>query len=285
MPTWLRLVITAVTLTLVLWWVDAGALWTSLRSGHTPLVALAAGLAILPVACSIGIWHVLVGHTQTWSTSTRAIMLGYTAGLLTPGRVGEWAPRVWVGPDQARSTRKKAAGREFVLRFSIHPFVLGMMLPIAGPVLDIPWAVAGSVVLVLLAAAAFFMGSRVPKGAGSLVMMDQASLLALFLVRYGVSVVQFAILFAAFGVMQPVADRIVGASVVLSVKGFIPNVMITDLGVREGIAALWGAANGLDAAPFVAAGMALYGVNVLFPALIGAVFAPARSSNERKTDG
>lgn len=287
---------------LVLWWVDAAAIWRALSSGRADLVAWTAALVVVPVACSAGIWHVLVGQTQPLRTSVVAILLGYTAGVFTPARAGEWAPRILMGPVQHRRTRMGATAREFVMRFSIHPFVLGAMLPLAGPALGVPWPVAASVVCILLAATVFFLGAhpdimlvlarrvpflryRVPHGARRLTGSEQVLLLMLFLVRYGVTIAQYALLFTAFGLHEPVQERVVGAGFVLSAKGFVPNFMVTDVGVREGLAAFWASVQGWDPAVLVAASLALYGVNVLFPALIGATVMPARSRRDRRTVG
>ncbi|MEQ9104553.1 MAG: lysylphosphatidylglycerol synthase domain-containing protein [Rhodothermales bacterium] len=299
---WLRIPVTLAVIGLVVWWVDAAAIWRALSTGRADLVAWATALVVVPVACSVGIWHILVGRTQPVRTSIVAILLGYTAGVFTPARAGEWAPRILVGPAEHRTARMGAAAREFLLRFSIHPFVLGALLPLAGPSLGVPWPVASSIACILLAAAMFFLGahpdvmlvlarrlpflrSRVPAGARSLTGSEQGVLLMLFLVRYGVTIAQYALLFLAFGLREPVQDRVVGAGIVLSAKGFIPNVMVTDLGVREGLAAFWATVQGWDPALLVAASLALYGVNVLLPALIGATVIPARSRSERNTDG
>lgn len=301
-PRWLRALLTLAIVGLVVWWVDAAAIWQALSAGRPELVGWAAGLAVVPVVCGIAIWHVLVGHTQPLGTSAIAIMLGYTAGVFTPARAGEWAPRILVGPAEHRTARMGATAREFLLRFSIHPFVLGALLPVAGPMLGVPVPMVWSVLSILLAAAVFFLGShpdimltlarrfpflrsRVPEQARSLRVGEQFLLLGLFLVRYGTAIAQYAILFAAFGLQTAAHERVIGAGIVLSAKGFIPNVMVTDVGVREGLAAAWAAVQGWDPAILVAASLALYGVNVLLPALIGATAIPARSSKDRGTDG
>lgn len=299
---WLRIPLTLAVIGLIVWWVNAAAIWQALSSGRPDLVSWAALLAIVPVVCSIGIWHVLVGGTQPLRTSASAILMGYTAGIFTPARAGEWAPRILVGPPEHRSSRMGAAAREYLLRFSMHPFVLGALLPVAGPAVGLPMPIAASILCILVAAAVFFLGShpeimltlarrwsflrsRVPAHARKLRLGEQGVLLGLFLVRYGTSIAQYAILFAAFGLLEPAHERVVGAGIVLSAKGFVPNVMVTDVGIREGLAAAWATVQGWDPAILVAASLTLYGVNVLLPALIGATVTPACSRRERSTDG
>jgi uncharacterized membrane protein YbhN (UPF0104 family) len=63
-----------------------------------------------------------------------------------------------------------------------------------------------------------------------------------------------------------------GVALVFFAKSAIPQVTLGDLGVREGAAVFFLAAYGVGPAAALDASLALFGLNLLLPALVGAPF-------------
>ena len=223
----------------------------------------------------------------------RAVVGSYPLGLLTPGRVGDYVGR-------AVYLREIPAGASAALTFgermatlaaclagglaALGPYLrtvadpsplwpavvaVGLMATSTLVALILFPALAQTVATTLLpfapvrrAVAAF---GRIPNDEGVL-------LLALSGLRYVVFSAQFVFLLHAVAPAAPWSGLALGVALVFFAKSAIPQVTLGDLGVREGAAVFFLATYGVAPAAALDASLALFGLNLLLPALVGVPF-------------
>ncbi|PAP77546.1 lysylphosphatidylglycerol synthase transmembrane domain-containing protein [Rubrivirga marina] len=255
-------------------------------------------LALVPV--NIGLeayrWGRLVRRIAPqvrYRDAVRAVVGSYPLGLLTPGRVGDYVGR-------AVYLREIPAGTSAALTFGermatlaaclvaglaalgpylqtvadpspLWPAVLAIGLMGTGGLLALILfpALAQTVVTTLLP----FAPVRRAVGAFGQIPGDEAVLLlALSGIRYVVFSAQFVCLVHAVAPAAPVGGLMMGVALVFFAKSAIPQVTLGDLGVREGAAVFFLGAYGVAPAAALDASLALFGLNLLLPALVGVPF-------------
>ena len=255
-------------------------------------------LALVPV--NIGLeayrWGRLVRQlapSVRYRDALRAVVGSYPLGLLTPGRVGDYVGR-------AVYLRDIPAGASAALTFGERMATLAACLvgglvalgpylraqaepsPLWPAVLAVGFLAAGWLLALILfpglartvlttivpvapvrrAVAAF---GRIPRD-------EAVTLLALSAVRYVVFSAQFVLLARAVAPAAPWAGLWIGVALVFFAKSAIPQVTLGDLGVREGAAVFFLGAYGVGPAAALDASLALFGLNLLLPALVGTPF-------------
>jgi uncharacterized protein (TIRG00374 family) len=301
-PMLLRLLLTALLVGFVLSRVHPRQAWAALQqagwAGLLPVVLL------LPI--NLGIqwvrWHFLVrtgGIPLGARESLKVMLAGLPLGLVTPGRMGEMGRGALV----AGSHDAVAVAGLTVLEKTFN-ILGGTGLALAAMVLTgygtawkwglIAGLYAGAVLVALhpfqLARLADRLAPRLPGRLGERIALlagrfvdgwrragRRAALMVLFLsiLQVAVALLQLTLAYLpAAGTGE--ALKVAGAwAVVLGAKYFLP-VTVADLGVREGLAVLVFADRGLPASPALAAALLIYVVNVLLPALPGALLLARR---------
>ncbi len=270
------------------------ALWASARGARPGLIALALALMPLNVGLETYRWHRLVRRVAPdvrYGESLAAVLSGYPLGLITPARLGDYLGR-------ALSLRHGRKADLALLTFAERTATLAVILA-AGLIALVPfigmqtgamrnaWLAVGAVgaagTLALLVPLArprlarrvlgvLLPGRRLREPLAVLDRFgpgDAAVLLALSAVRYGVFAGQFVLLVLAFERAAPLGAVVVGVALVFFAKAAIPGVTLGDLGVREGAAVFFLGTLGVGGAAAFDAALALFGINLLLPALVG----------------
>lgn len=295
----LKLILTAGALTALVIVVDWRALLDAAADAR-PGWALAA-LALLPA--NVGLeayrWHRLVRRLAPhlrFRQSLAAVLSGYPLGLLTPGRVGDYVGRALYlrdvprGPSAALTFAERMATLACCLVFGLA--VLPSFLTMYAPAATLAWiAVLGVALIGAAALLVLLIHPRLARTVLNTVLpfqrlkasidtldhfdgRDAASLLALSAVRYGIFSTQFVLLVQAFAPSTPWASAYVGVLLIFFAKSAIPSITLGDLGIRESAAVFFLGAYGVVEAAAFNASLAVFGINILLPALAGLLLLP-----------
>ncbi len=278
--------------------VDWGSLAVALRAADGRWVL--AALALLPVNVGLEAYrfHRLVRAAVPgvpWSQTLTAVVGAYPLGLLTPGRVGDYAgralylrgpgPAVPAGTTTALTFAERtatlwcciAAGAAALPRWLTRAAPGRQALWLAGGAVAVAAALAMGGLLLSPARSRRVLGAALPfkrlrptlDALGAVPPREARVLLLLSAVRFGVFSTQFVLLVRAFDATTGLGWAAVGVAMVFFAKSAVPAVTLGDLGVREGAAVFFLGALGVPAAAAFDASLALFGVNLLLPALAG----------------
>jgi uncharacterized membrane protein YbhN (UPF0104 family) len=288
-------VLAAVTVALLVRLAEPGAVAAALV-GADLRWALAA-LALVPV--NVGLeayrWARLVRRIAPevrYRNALAAVVGSYPLGLLTPGRVGDYAGRalylrdaVAPGASAALTFGERMATLAACLAgglLALGPYLRAEAAPSPlWPAVTAAGALGlGALVLLILfpSVARAALGAALPFGpvrralaAFEHVPPDEgAALLVLSAVRYVVFSGQFVLLAHAFAPDAALSGLWTGVALVFFAKSAVPQVTLGDLGVREGAAVFFLGAYGVAPAAALDASLALFALNLLLPALAGA---------------
>ncbi len=256
---------------------------------------IAASLALMPA--NIGLeayrWHRLVRRLAPevrFAETLSAVLSGYPLGLVTPGRLGDYAGRAFY---LRYSAKWELAALTFAERMATLAcslvFGLAALVPFLITRTDVPKLAWATVLWTGLLGAAFFvyllLHPRIARRILALILPqrfadhlafldafdrhDARSLLALSTLRYGIFSAQFVFLVFAFA---PSADWLMaagGVALVFFAKSAIPSFTLADLGIREGAAVYFMSALGIAAAAAFNAAFLLFCINLLLPSAVG----------------
>ncbi|MCC7503479.1 MAG: flippase-like domain-containing protein [Flavobacteriales bacterium] len=243
-------------------------------------------------------WRFLVKPLEHISVlkAVAATLAGCSVSLVTPNRTGEFVGRVlYLRPEQ------RIAGASLTVLGNLSQvlvtFVLGSLGLLFMVMLELPlpvrtgWplgAVAVVVALFTLVAAVLFLFPQLLRHTLDLVPflrrfdhhfrvlseLPRSALLttlALSGVRYMVFTAQFVALLVLLGTDVPLLHMVLAVPVIFLLTTLVPTFMLTELGVRGGVALAL--LQPLGGAPLtvVAATSLLWSLNVLLPALLGSV--------------
>jgi uncharacterized membrane protein YbhN (UPF0104 family) len=264
---WLRPVVAAVTLAVLVWRVGTGPFLDGLRAVDGPALAAACGLAVITTVCCAWRWRIVargLGVEVPLGTAVAAYYRSIFLNLTLPGGMLGDIDR-GLGHGLRAVAWERTAGQAVQLVLSV-----GVLLVLPSPVrAGVPF-----VALALLAvAAAVALGTRAwPRlrsdlHDGLLARRAWAAIaLASALVVAG-HALTFLIAARAAGATAP-ASRLLPLAVLVLAAGALPNV--GGWGPREGVTAWAFAAAGLSASLGVATAVA-YGVMAFVAGLPGAV--------------
>lgn len=259
---------------------------------------IAAAVALLPLNVFLEgvVWRQvlrLVAPQLSWRMLYEALLCGFSLGLFTPMRVGEFTGRAFYLP---RTDRWTTSATVFVQRLldmtvSVGVGFLALLYALSTDVLEPSpawWGVAafgGGTTLTLTAlmlhpglvvkGLSRFVSSR--KVLGRLVFLRRlrlgrmAKALALSFVRYAVYTLQFVFLAFAFGAAGLWAIYL-GVTLTFFAKFLIPSITAMDLGIREGAAVFFFGQLGLGGAAAFNASFLLFFTNLILPAAVGLPF-------------
>jgi uncharacterized membrane protein YbhN (UPF0104 family) len=218
-----------------------------------------------------------------------SLLLGFSFGLATPARIGEFGGRAFAVRDAEPLTLMglTALDKGLTMVVTILAGVIGaVVFHFMHPFFDYPFSLTA--LLLFLAAAALLvmlvyrLRGRVVLPAGristmlrrlreALTQFDRKALRRSFLVSvlfYVTFAAQFFLLLSAFGPLD-VLSAVAGISTIMLIKTIVPPITLGELGIREGAAVVvFGHAGILSAAAF-SASMLLFAINLLLPALAG----------------
>jgi len=305
--TWIRLVLSALVLVLLFTLVDPSTILNAMRSADGTLVGIATLLVPFSIILTVAVWWLLLRaidpEVSVWS-ATGAVMAGYAFAVITPARLGEPAARIYYHRHLGKARLVSAFAVQGIYRTATYVAggAVAMGVALGASVLEpSTWqvvyliSIAASVVLGLLAMfprailsrlVTFGVFARLQDAfdfAERLTPKATSTLLVVSTIRYLNSVLQFALLLAAMGVDASRQLLAAGAAFVFFIKSFVPNLFFTDLGIREGAAALFFSEVGNTSAEAVAAALVLFGLNAVLPALLGIPAVWLRNSSQ-KTD-
>lgn len=258
-----------------------------------------AALALLPLNVGLEAYrfHRLLrasgaGPPHGLGATFAAVVGAYPLGLLTPGRVGDYAGRALYLPGWAPATTAALtfAERTATLACCLAGGGVALALRLARQDVAAGWtwvlvgAVAAAAALGALVLrprlAERLLGTLLPfrrlrpalAALGAVPPREALALVGLSALRYVVFSAQFVLLLRAFapGGAWAAAEwgaAASGVALVFLAKSAVPSVTLGDLGVREGAAVYFLAAFG-GAAAFNAS-LGLFAVNLLLPALAG----------------
>ncbi len=292
----LKLVLAVATVVYVAHLVEGEEIAAAARAAAAGWIA--AALALMPA--NVGLeayrWHRLVRRVAPdvrFAETLPAVLSGYPLGLVTPGRLGDYAGRAFY---LRYAGKWELAALTFAERMATLACSLAVGLVALVPFLlartDVPALAWATVLGTGLLGAAFFvyliLHPRIARRILALVLPqrferhlafldafdrhDARSLLALSALRYGIFSAQFVFLVFAFA---PSADWLMatgGVVLVFFAKSAIPSFTLADLGIREGAAVYFMSALGIAAAAAFNAAFLLFCVNILLPSIVGLPF-------------
>ena len=292
----LKATLTVGTLVLVLRVVDAPEAWAALGHARLPLVLVALALVPANVGLEVYRWWRLVRRLRPgvrYRGALVAVLGGYPLGLLTPGRIGEYAGRaalldgVPAGQAAALTFGEKMATLAAVLVGGLAALAHFLATraapsPLWPAVVVFAWLWTGVLLLAILHPSGakkalttllpFRPVRRALDAFDAIPTREAAILLGLSFARYLVFASQFALLVLAFAPEAAVASAWAGVALVLFAKSAVHSVTLGDLGIREGAAVFFLGAYGVAAPAALDASLGVFVLNLLLPALVGVPF-------------
>ncbi len=297
-----KLVLAAGVLGFVAWHVDYTAITYAYTQASPAWIIFALLLLPLNLALQYAKWLTLVRHYRP-DVSSRAVLtslgVGFSAGLVTPSRLGELAGRALSIPDTDRaallglSAVDKAATLFVTLVVGVPAIVYAGFASSGNPAefLALPVVVAGIVaitlVLVFLVVPEFYhrLLDRLPlpkkfrhryerlfmalNDIPRAVLLRLFQLSALFYVTF---TLQFVLVARAFEKIDPVTAVVVVICIMFA-KSLVPHVTFGELGIREGAAVFFFSMFGYQASTGFNSALVIFAINVLLPAVAGLMFA------------
>ncbi len=298
-----KLLLAVLLLTLLLGQLDADAL-AQLASAAQPRWLLAALLLLLPnVYFQYRKWQLLL-HSVYPAVETRqvrdSLLLGFSFGVVTPARIGEFGGRAAGvrGADRLTLIGLTAVDKVATLSVTLTAGALGLLLFCFRHPFMSPWLLLAAETAVAIAILAYAYRRR-RKVRTSAVAADDVSELGadagggvarrlrrlrnalrsldgrtkrgvmLFSVLFYLTfVLQFFLLLRAFGPIDPLTT-LAGISSIMLIKTLVPPLTLGELGIREGVSVVVLGWAGTLTAVALGASLLLFTINVLLPGLAG----------------
>ena len=292
----LKAALAAAVLVLVAQTVEPDAALRALADARIGLVMAALALVPANVGLEAYRWWRLVRRINArvrYGEALAAVLGGYPLGLLTPGRVGEYAGRAALlrdvprGQAAALTFAEKMATLAAVLLGGLGALAHFLVTQAAPSPLWTPLAVLAPLATVGLVLAILFPSvaggalarvlpfgpvRRALEAFDAISTPEAARLLGLSLVRYAVFAGQFVLLVLAFAPEAGLGAVAAGVALVLFAKSAVHSLTPGDLGVREGAALFFLGAYGVPDAAALDASLGVFALNLLLPALVGVPF-------------
>jgi uncharacterized protein (TIRG00374 family) len=299
-----KLLLAVLLLTLLLAQLDADSL-AQLTSAAQPHWLLAALLLLLPnIYFQFRKWQLLLRSVYPAVESRQvrdSLFLGFSFGVVTPARIGEFGGRAAGvrGADRLTLVGLTAVDKVATLTVTLGAGALGLLLfcfrhPFMSPWLLLAVEVACAAIILTFvylrrrkagartALAADDLAKRDAGGGkglvahvrrlrtalGSLDSGTRRGLLLFSVLFYLTFVLQFFFLLRAFGPIDPLTT-LAGISSIMLIKTLVPPLTLGELGIREGVSVLVLGWAGTVTAVALGASLLLFAINVLLPGLVG----------------
>jgi hypothetical protein len=232
-------------------------------------------------------WQLLLRHSipVRWFDALKYVLSGVTLGFITPGRTGEFAGRMILLPEGKRLQTivlSMLGGIAQIIPIVIFGILISVIGPfhVLGQTIDITLL---SIALLCFITVYFFFNRccewhwlrtyllKIDVSSAILPTLQQkAIVMALAFLRFGVFVLQYALLLKAADIPFTASFAPIGWMLLL--QSFSPAVALLDLGVRGNIALWVFNAFGLMNNSVLAAVFLVWFINLCFPALVGYFF-------------
>lgn len=298
-----KLLLACILLVFLLQNVNSGVLFDTLATAQ-PLFLVGALLLLIPnLLLQYQKWALLLRsvHPAVRPHDVRAsLMLGFTFGIVTPARIGEFGGRAFAvrGADRLTLMGLTAVDKLATLIITVlvggagllvfciqHPFMNPVLL--AGVELALLITVTGAAVIrmrrkksVSAPSSSRRLQQRIRRIRNVLRCVDarmRLRLLLLSLLFYGTFLLQFVLLLYAFG-SPDLLSSLAGISTIMLIKTVIPPVTVGELGIREGASVYVLGHAGILAAAAFSASLLLFAINILLPSLAGLIVLFRRST-------
>ncbi len=288
-----KLILAGIVIVLLARHISVDALSSTIRSADS-FYLVAALLLLLP---NLGLqyrkWEVLLRKVSPSVTSAdvrASLFAGFTLGIVTPARIGEFGGRAiaFRGMSRTLLVGLTALDKGLTMIVTILVGLAGFigfawMNDFGDPLLislaGVPVFLFTAVIAILIARGkTTALRSRLRDRKGKLASLfeamtvfsrrDLASLLLLSALFYCTFVTQFLLLLAAFGPIDPMTATL-GIFSTMLFKTVVPPVTLGELGIRESASVYFLGFSGIVAASAFSASLLLFAINLLLPSLAG----------------
>lgn len=289
--------VSATLLTLIVWKVGAARILSSLRGLDAAFALPALLIGFLLVLLKAARWRIVAraeSRALSLGAATRSLLVGYGFGMLTPGRLGEFARIFNIPGDRYRLAGLTLVDKVF--DFIILLLFVAVLLSVyASPAVAIPIAFATFAGVLLLyfprRAAALLnrilfrlpLGEKIARAVESASALTAGTVTAALLLTalsFVLEMGQFYLLLLAF---EPATLKgIVIALPFLVLSNLLP-ITIGGLGIREGVTAVILSRFHVSEAAAVSTAFIMFVIDTLLPGLVGALLAHAVVGPEKET--
>ncbi len=245
-------------------------------------------------------WQILTSHVQPTSfwTAIKSVMAGVSFTMLTPNRMGEFLGRVLYLPD---GSRVRAA--TLMVLGSLSQLVITLVCGVVGIVIlmteapeiqsqTLGWSnllvnalVYGSSLVIIIGLFIYFnLGwlirqiEKIPPFSkyawyihmiGEIHYVELLKLLSISIIRYGVFLVQYALVFRFFEVGIPLLPLLAGTATMFLMLAIIPTIALAELGIRGQVSLFVFGLFSNNSLEILVATAIIWIINIIFPAVAG----------------
>ncbi len=297
-----KLLIAALAIVYIVFFIHFEEIWKSFRQSRFIYIALAFLLVFLNIGLQSYKWRYLlrlIKPNVTLGEVLGSLLVGFTAGIFTPARIGEYGGRMFYVRD---CNRLQTAGLTFIDKafgffVTVTMGLLGLLLFLK-LVFDFPRIILFpefSLAFVFVALMIYLFISpdvikRVIKALDFKSKISQAlkAMLASIdsfhrreaIVILGVSFLHYSVFFFQFHLLTlafepvPLWVGFVSITSTMFAKTVIPSITFGELGIRESAAIMFYNQFGFNGATAFNASILLFAINVLLPSAVGLFFIP-----------
>lgn len=226
-------------------------------------------------------WYLVQQKTEKLSlvTACKAVLSGVAVGIFTPNRIGEYAGRLWYAKDKVSAVVQTVAANMCQLTATL---VFGIAAWYVFPV-TLPFKPVVSWKFMFIPVAVLLMGIlpffrkwistfwlKIKEVLSQISFRLWLSLLVLSMLRYIAFALPFAWLLSVF-CQQPVSVCLLVVPLTYLLQTLIPGIAVADAGIRGFSISTVAGFLGWSATPAVLAALLIWLVNVVIPAMAGAV--------------
>lgn len=293
----LRIAATVAILGGLVWIIEIDAFVNSVLDADAGRLVVAALLLPVNITLEAWKWRALLraGSKTTTSEAFGSILAGYALGLFTPGRAGDYVGRIlYLRSDGFQTAIQTGVDRVISMSVYVGAGLIALVVSFWTGLIEFsnPWIyvtmIGSALALGLIALVSrpelFYLllsrvsradkwvhGIRFMHGIGKRLFLR---LLALSVLRYIVFTSQLVVLVIAFGGESTILLMYVCASLVFFVKTMLPSFTFADLGIRETASVFFFGLLGVEPVAALSASLTLFALNLVVPAIVGAVFVP-----------
>jgi len=242
-------------------------------------------------------WHLLirkVAPSTKFGAAFGSMMAGFSLGLFTPVRLGDYAGRALYLDHRnkwelvALTFTDRMISLSAYITFGLISLTLYLNIDSSTPgYLSYPVFYASAVLVLLIAYCLINPGSiyravvssvkieRLRSVISFLSRLSHKDVVVLFSIattRYFVFTTQFVLIVYSFGTEVSLVLLYMAATLVFLTKSIVPSFTLLELGIREGAAVFFFGSMGVAAAIAFDSALILFALNLLLPALLGVPF-------------
>jgi uncharacterized membrane protein YbhN (UPF0104 family) len=264
--------------------------WTLQRKIYLSIVVV---LMLLNWSIEAIKWKKLLQHIQqiSFGRSLRSVFTGISVSLLTPNRIGEYAGRIIYLTDD-----NKLKGITANIVSSFAQFIAASVFGIAGCIFHLvcyqsdwylPYILVGSIAVLIVLCTLYFKLDDVVNWLNKFTIMHKINntmqivksynrllllqLIALSALRYTVFAMQYYFLLQAFGIPIALIPALLSVFLIFWMMAIIPTIALAEIPVRTEISYRILQVFSTNTIGIMSASVLLWLINLMIPAIIGAV--------------